>query len=227
MLKAIVTGANSEIGVNICKFLLGRNYEVIACYHNGRRNLDKIKSEYMTTKKCDLTNEDEIKSLCELTMKVDLLVNVAAVCFDCNFLEKSKAEFMKTYEVNVVSTFLLAKNLNTKNGYIINISSADGIDTYNDISMDYCASKAALNNLTKTLAMALPQTRVFAIAPGWVDTQKNKEINQEYLHAEMKRTNQKKMVQIEDIIKKISDILDNKYTSGNIIRIDGENENVY
>ena len=49
------------------------------------------------------------------------------------------------------------------NGLIINVSSTDGIDTYNEVSMDYCASKAAINNLTKTFALAFNNIKVIGV----------------------------------------------------------------
>ena len=223
MRMALVTGANSEIGVAICKKLLNLNYKVIACCHKNSDRIKIINHPNLEIKFLDLKNEKEIEEISS-NLEVDILINVAAVYFDCDFRVKEKEDFMACFEVNVVAPFLLAKYLKIKRN-IINISSTDGIDTYNVISMDYCASKAALNNLTKTLALALPDINVVALALGWVKT--GNEINQEYLKKEMKRTKQKKLIELEHIEEYIERVLSNQYKSGSIIRIDGVNEDVY
>lgn len=223
MKLAVVTGANSEIGISICRRLLNLNYKVIACCHNNSERIDSIANPNLEIRFVDLKNEKEIEAF-SYNLEVDVLINVAAVYFDCDFQVKEKKDFMDCFEVNVVAPFLLAKHLKVRKS-IINISSTDGIDTYNVISMDYCASKAALNNLTKTLSLALPNINVTALALGWVKT--DNEINHEYLKSEMKRTKQEKLIELSYIENYIEKILNNEYESGSIIRVDGVNEDVY
>lgn len=223
MALAIVTGANSDIGFSICKTLLQKKYKVIGCYYQNKEKISTIEDPNFKMYYLNLKNENEIKMLCD-GLTIDVLINVAAVYFDCDFRVKEKADFMNCFEVNVVAPFLLAKYANVKKN-IINISSTDGIDTYNVISMDYCASKAALNNLTSTLALALPETNVVALALGWVKT--NNLINEDYLKAEMQRVNQKELIELSLISEYIGKILDNEYKSGSIIRLDGVNNDVY
>lgn len=223
MERALVTGANSEIGVAICKCLLENNYEVIACCHQNYERIEKIVNPNLQIKTLNLKSEEEIIKL-SAHLEVDVLINVAAVYFDCDFKVKEKSDFMECFEVNVVAPFLLAKHLVIRKN-IINISSTDGIDTYNVISMDYCASKAALNNLTKTLSLALPEVNVTALALGWVKT--SNEINEDYLQQEMQRANQEELIEIDLIVEYMMKILQNHYKSGSIVRIDGVEENVY
>ena len=222
---ALVTGANSEIGLTICNFLLKQNYEVIACYHENDDRLRKINDEKLTIRKLNLENEEEINNLLE-THVFNLIVNAAAYYEDDYYQNISKADFMKSFEINVVAPFLIAQKVKMNNGIIINISSTDGIDTYNELTINYAASKAALNNLTKSLAYSLKNIKVYALALGWVNTEFIRNINQEYLSDDMRRTKQKRLVELEEIEKYIDKILKSEYKSGAIIRIDGE-ENVY
>ncbi len=219
MKKAIVTGSNSEIGLEICKTLLSLDYYVIACIHENKERIKKVENKNLQIIKLDLTNEDEILNL---NCKADLIVNVAAYYFDDYFHNITKADFIKTLDVNVVAPFILFKNLLLDNGVMINISSTDGIDTYNEINISYAASKAALNNLTQSLAYARSESKVYALALGWVNTELIRSINQDYLKNEMIRTNQKRLVNIDEITLTIKKILNGCYKTGSIIRIDGE-----
>ena len=182
MKLAIVTGANSEIGVTICETLLDLNYNVIACIHKGNRRIKKIAHQNLEIRKLNLRKEKEIINF---GFKADLIVNVAAYYFDDYYQNISKANFMHTLEVNLVAPFLMTKHLLKKNGTVINISSTDGIDTYNELNITYSASKAGLNNLTQSLAYAKKDSKIYALALGWVNTKMIQEINQEYLKSEM------------------------------------------
>lgn len=223
MKKVLVTGANSKIGTSICKMLLKKSFRVLAICHNKTDNIALVKNDNLEIKFLDLKNEKEIIELCE-KLDVNILINCAAVNFDCDFNVKEKSDFMECFEVNVVAPFLLAKHLHNLEN-IINISSKDGIDTYNVISMDYCASKAALNNLTKTLALALPNTNVVALALGWVNV--DNEINIDYLNSELKRTKQNRLIELSEINECVNKIINNNYETGSIIVLDGVDEYVY
>ena len=64
-----------------------------------------------------------------------------------------------------------------KSGSIINISSTNGIDTYYPTSIDYDVSKSVLISLTYNSAVQYsPYVRANCIAPGWVNTEMNKEL---------------------------------------------------
>ena len=127
---------------------------------------------------------------------------------------------MRTLDVNVVAPLMLAKLI--KKGVIINISSTDGIDTYNELNITYAVSKAALNHLTKSLAYAMPDVKVYALALGWVNTEMIRSINQDYLVSEMKRTKQNRLVELQEITEYIDKILIGEYKTGEIIRVEGE-----
>ncbi|MEG2351590.1 MAG: SDR family oxidoreductase, partial [Bacilli bacterium] len=138
---------------------------------------------------------------------------------------KTKEEFMRVLEVNLVGTFLVCKYTSKylDGGVIINVSSTDADDTYSEISMDYCASKAGVNSLTKTLSLALPNVRVISIMPPWVKTDSVMEMNPLYLEKELKRVNQKRLLEKEEVSNKILEIVLNRdIKSGSIVKIEGE-----
>ena len=108
-----------------------------------------------------------------------------------------------------------------KEGIIVNVSSTDAIDTYNILSIDYSASKAAILNMTKNMANTYNSFKICAICPNWVNTESIREMNQEYLESEMKRIGQKKLIEPNIVAKKIYDIVtDNNIISGSIVRMD-------
>ena len=135
---------------------------------------------------------------------------------------------MRVLEVNLVGTFMICKEA-IRNGVsdIINISSTDSIDTYQCLNVDYSCSKAGVNILGKTIALAYPNIRIITVLPNWINTNSVLEMNQEYLHDEMKRIGQSKLLDKEKVAKKILNIYESKsIKSGELIRIDEGDLNV-
>ena len=69
--------------------------------------------------------------------------------------------------------------------------------------MDYCASKAGVNSLTQTFSMAIPNNRFISIMLPWVNTEAIKDMFPEYLESELKRTNQKRLLEPDEVAKEI------------------------
>ena len=178
----LVTGASSDIGNHLANTLASKNATVIGIY-----NKTKIDNSKFINYKCDITKEKYIKKLMKMIKNkygyINILINGAALSLDNDMYSKTKKEFMKVLEVNLVGTFLMCKyaSLLMDNGVIINIASTDGIDTYSVFSMDYSSSKAGIINLTKNLANRLNNIKVCGIAPNWVKTKSVLEMNKDYL----------------------------------------------
>ena len=231
---AFVTGSSIGLGKGIIIELAKNKCNVIIGYNNSKEkaeNLKKYIEENYNVKalsvKCDVTNEESIKNAISYIVdnfsKIDVIINNAAFAQDNYIDEKTKEEFMKVLETNLVGPFLVSKYAYKymDNGIIINISSKDAVSTYNDISMDYCASKAGLNSLTKTLSLALKNIKVLSVMPGWIDTESIREMNPEFLKSELKRIGQEKLSTVEDVSKQIVNIIkDDKIKSGKIIELE-------
>ena len=112
---------------------------------------------------------------------------------------------------------------NIVNGFIFNISSTDGIDTGNIYSIDYNASKAAINNMSKTFSLE-SNNKIISICPNWVDTESTKDIDENYLKSELKRVKQDKLINVNTIPKVINDCIKNNIETGSIIRIEGDED---
>lgn len=227
--NAFITGCARGIGRKIAIDLARLGYNIIGTYNTSleeiidlQKNIESIgvKFDYY---KLDLSNEESINNVCyEIKNKyenIDILVNNAALSLDCGFLDKTKEEFMKVLEVNLVGPFLLIQKLNSllNGSKIINISSTDGISTYSKLNMDYSASKAGLINLTKSLALELANAKIYALCPNWVNTESIREMSPEYLKEEMERIGQKKLIEPKDVSNKLINIIKNDIESGSII----------
>lgn len=222
---ALVTGGVKGLGCAFAKELSNRGYQVIATYLNSELEARELmmNNKNIRTVKCDVRDEAIIKELISTLDKIDLLINNAAIVSDCSFQEKSAFEFMNTLNTNVVGPFLMIKHATKKmdaNSTIINISSNNTLGNHNPLSMDYDVSKSALNMLTLDMHEALKdrKIKIFAIAPGWIDTEAIREMNPLYLQQEMNKVNQEKLLEPHELAKHILDHMP-EYASGQTIEI--------
>lgn len=230
---ALITGSAKGIGREIALDLARSGYNIIATYNTSLKEINELKHKIenigvnFDLYKLDLSDENNINNVCnnlkEKYDNIDVLVNNAALSLDNEFLHKTKDEFMKVLEVNLVGPFLLIQKLNNLliDSKIINISSTDGINTYSKLSMDYSASKAGLINLTKSLALELKNNKVYALCPNWVNTESIREMNPDYLEQEMNRVGQSKLIDPKEVSHKVLDIIESDLESGSIIVMEG------
>ena len=226
---ALITGCAKGIGKEIALELARDGYNIIGTYNTSLDEIKILKERIEALGlsfdyyKLDLSKEEEIDKLVSYIKskyeKIDILINNAALSLDNSFEFKTKEEFMKVLEVNLVGPFLLTQKLKDllEGGIIINISSTDGINTYSKLSMDYSASKAGLINLSKSLSLELENTKVYCLCPNWVDTESIREMDQDYLNSELKRIGQRKLIDPKMVAKEIIKIKDSNMKSGSII----------
>jgi 3-oxoacyl-[acyl-carrier protein] reductase len=229
----LITGASSGIGKVIATYFANLGINLILTYHKNFSDVDKLKNElvskYNINVDCfylDLASEKSIKKLVSEVRnkykKINYLINNAAISLDNYLYDKTKDEFMKVLEINVVGTFLMMKYFNKMvKDYIINISSTDGIDTGSIHSLDYNVSKAGINILTKTFSLD-SSNKIISICPNWINTLSTNEMNQDYLNSELKRIKQDKLISEITIPKVIDNCIKEEIVSGSIIRIDGD-----
>ena len=235
MKTVLITGASKGLGKSIAEIFAKNNYNIIL--HYNTTNIDKLKKELekynvqVLPIKADITKEEEIKNMVEKIKnnfkKIDVLINNAAIAIDTTFEDKTKENILKTLDTNLIGPFLLTKHIEkyiNKGGTIINISSTNGIDTYYEYSLDYDASKAALISLTHNLALHFaPNIRVNAVAPGWINTEMNKNLDENYKKEEENKILLKRFAEPEEIAKVVYFLStdDAKYINNEVIRVDG------
>lgn len=161
--------------------------------------------------------------------RIDVLINNAAIALDCVFEDKKISDFKKVLDVNLIGPFTLSREvgknmLEHKSGVIINVSSTNAIDTYYEYGLDYDASKAALISLTHNLSKHFaPYVRVNAVAPGWVNTDMNRNLDEDYIKEEEKNIYLKRFAEAKEIAKVIYFLAsdDASYITNEVIRVDG------
>jgi NAD(P)-dependent dehydrogenase (short-subunit alcohol dehydrogenase family) len=184
MKVALVTGANTGIGLAIAKRLLADGfalgYATAADDDAAKKPLDELNGEIAHVHG-DLNDPDVPGRLVNETVdnlgSIDVLVNNAGVVIAKPFFELTLADFDVTFAVDVRASFLLAQEAAKRmksGGSIVNITSVHEHIPRPNLSV-YAAAKAALGMLTKGLAIELADhnIRVNSVAPGVIATHRN------------------------------------------------------
>ena len=236
----LVTGGARGIGRSTIIEFAKRNYDVVINYCHSEADSNELKEfvekEYNVSAlviKASVSNESEVEAMVEQVIEVfghiDVLVNNAGIAIDTTFDDKTYDNFMEILKVNLIGTFIVSKYvgkymLANGEGNIINVSSTNGIDTVYPESLDYDASKAGVISLTKNLALQYaPNIRVNTVAPGWVTTDMNKELDYNFIKKEEGKIILNRFADPSEIAKVIVFLAssDASYINGSIIRVDG------
>ena len=236
----LVTGSSIGLGASIIKKFASNNYNVVINYNTNKEKAEQLANEinekYQTDYllvKCDITNEKEVQEMYNEIKRIygqlDVLVNNAGIAIDTTWEDKTKDNFRKTLELNLIAPFFLTRLFaddmyQNKQGKIINISSTNGIDSYYEFSLDYDASKAALINLTHNLANHYaPYINVNCVCPGWINTPMNKELDDEFKQKETNKILLNRFAEPEEIANLVYFLSTDEasYINDSIIKIDG------
>lgn len=235
----LITGSIS-LAKEIIKIFAKNNFNIVMTYLNHKKEAFELEKEIKESYnietlciKCDISKEEDIinlkKEILNKFNTLDVLINNASISMDSTFEMKTKENFMKILEINLVGTFLMCKHFgdimyDKKNGNIINISSANAIDTYYEYSLDYDASKAGIVNLSHNLANHYaPYVRVNTICPGWINTKMNENISEEFKKKEEDKILLNRFADSNEIAEVIYFIASDKasYINDSIIKVDG------
>ncbi len=180
----LITGASKGIGKAISLESGKNNY--LSLFARSEKDLKSISDEIIKNdNKCiyysgDIKKEEDIKKCIQNTIdtfgKIDVLINNAGIGYFKRVDEFSYEEFDEIQKVNLYGTFLFTKYvtkhmIESKSGYIINISSVAGLNGFKS-GTAYAASKFAMNGFTESLREDLKQygIGVSVVCPGSVRT---------------------------------------------------------
>jgi len=235
---ALVTGSTSGIGKAIANQLASEGFSVVFHSRSSVEEGQRLASQNENASyiQADLSNQTESKGLIEKIAskygRLDVLVNNAAQTevIDHSNLKAATPEIWRMlHEVNVISPWTLiseAEPLLKKSSSedvtscIINISSHAGVRP-KGASIPYSVTKAALNHMTKLLALNLgPDIRVNAIAPGLVHTPMSKDWAAA-CELWKNKAPMKRGAQPEEIAYVAGMLINSSYLTGEIILSDG------
>ena len=159
--------------------------------------------------------------------KIDVLINNAGITQTKLFTDITQQDWNNMINTNLNSVFYMSQEvipymIHEKEGLIINISSIWGM-TGASCEVHYSVAKAGVDAMTKSLAkeLGLSNIRVNSIAPGIIDTDMNKYLSKEELKEIEKEIPLGKIGSTLDIAKCVKWLIEDNYTTGQIISING------
>lgn len=234
----LITGASRGIGRDIAKTLAkNSNNMLIANYNKSEKEAielkEGLKSEGIDIEiiKADVSKRNEAKEMVQEVLnkygKIDVLINNAGISQYKLFNDITDEEWDNIINTNLKSAFMVTQEtvrnmINNKEGCIINISSIWGVAGAS-MEVAYSTSKAGLIGLTKSLAKELGPSniRVNAIAPGIINTGMNNRFSKDELQSIKDEIPLEKIGNTADITKCVKWLIEDSYTTGQVISING------
>ena len=233
--RVLITGGASGIGAATARRFLEEGSKVCVLDRDPEAN-KKIKNELPTLNaalNADVTNLDQVKNAFAEAIHamggVDVLINNAGISIRHNFLDITPDEWNRVIAVNLTGVFFVAQAaarhmIEQSGGVILQTASTNGIIGY-PFYADYNATKAAVIELTKSMALELaPKIRVNAVAPGYVLTPMQRA---EYTDAMLEAVNQKIPLRRHAMPEEVAALFaflasdDAQFITGAIYTIDG------
>ncbi len=235
---AVVTGGAGGIGSAICRRLAEAGMQIVITYSRSRDQAEAVAASlpgaHHVAIRCPVDDSAAQEALAQSIAarygRLDILVNNAGITrpvphADLDALDDSLIDDI--FRVNVRGAIASVRALRgllaaDDGGLIVNISSI-AARTAVGSNIAYCASKAALDNLTMSLARALaPQIRVVSVSPGWVDGEYARRMPPEYVQQQADLTPLGRIAQPDDVADAVYAAAVNlRFTTGCVIPVDG------
>lgn len=236
---AVVTGASRGIGREIAVTLAAKGAVVIVNYNGSAARAEAVVKEIeeaggrAEAVQCNVSEYDKAAELMSYVVKkygrVDILVNNAGITRDNLLMKMSEEDFDAVIATNLKGAFNCIKHisrqmLKQKSGRIINISSVSGV-MGNAGQANYCASKAGIIGITKSVARELASRGITsnAVAPGFIDTEMTEVLSDSVKAAATEQIPMKHFGSTKDIANTVAFLASDEagYITGQVICVDG------
>ena len=213
---ALVTGSSGGLGAHFARTLARHGAPVVLAARRREKLIDLAESinadgGQAVAVELDVTDSasvrDALADAQRLVGTVRILVNNSGIASPSAVLDTEDEEWQKVLDTNLTGAFLMAREAARRMvaakeaGSIINITSILGLGVMSRLA-SYCASKAGLKHLTEAMALEFARygIRVNAIAPGYIET----DMNREFFRSEpglalIQRIPQRRLGQPEDL----------------------------
>ena len=230
--KAIVTGANGQLGSVFTDFLVTNGYFVYAVDLNfeNEDTLDCVQKVQL-----DITDSQAVCEFFNPIDDLDVLINNAGIGVFTSFEDRTASEFRNVMDVNLLGTFLMSqaaiKIMKLKNkGKIVNIASIYGSTSSDERiygqsgrnnSEVYSATKAGVISLTQYMAAHFGKYNIQtnSISPGGIHNEQSEDFVKNYEY----KTPMHRMANPSDMLSTLNYLISEEtgYTNGQNIAVDG------
>ena len=236
---AVITGASRGIGKCIATKFAKEGANVVINYRNNEEEALKVKQELedlgsqVLVVKADVSELEQAENLIKEAKKefgrVDILVNNAGITKYNLIIRIKEEDFDSVIKTNLKGAFNCLKAvtpimLKQKYGKIVNMASVVGV-VGNPGQVNYCASKAGLIGMTKSLAKEIGSRNITvnAIAPGFIDTDMTKILSDDQKKKILSQIPLNKFGNVEDIanVALFLGSENSNYITGQVIHVDG------
>lgn len=231
-MRALITGADGEIGCALVHYLLKNKYDVIALDKNIQ-HLQMIANENPRLSFCqiDFLDQQAVENILGcMNQPFDVLIYAAGIREIVPMMHLSLSQWRAVMDVNLTGAFLASQcaaklaiehDLPLSIIYVASISGMQG----EPMRSAYCASKHGMLGLTKTLAIELAeyQIRVNAIAPGLIETSLTRPYldNPETMDQLNKNIPLRQWGKPDHIVQAVDFLIHNDYATGSTLVVDG------
>lgn len=235
---ALVTGASRGIGRAVAMKLAAEGASVVVSATSqagAQKTADEIQAAggKALAVKVDVTVAEEVATLVTKTVeafgRLDILVNNAGITRDGLLMRMKESDWQEVVDTNLRGTFLCtreASKIMTKArfGRIINISSVVG-QMGNPGQANYCASKAGIDGLTKSVARELARRNITvnSVAPGFIETDMTEGLSEKTRDALIQQVPLERLGNVDDVANAVlflaSDLAG--YITGQVLSVNG------
>ncbi len=233
--KALVTGASGGIGESIARALHAAG-AIVGLHGTREEKLQALAADLgdrVHVFPANLGDGAAVKALAETAEKelggIDILVNNAGITKDGLFVRMSDDDWDSVLDINLKSVFQLTRDvvypmMRRKGGRIINITSVVGV-TGNPGQGNYCASKAGMIGMSKSLAMEIASrgVTVNCVAPGFIETPMTDALNDKQKEAILGSVPAKRLGTGDEVASAVVYLASNEasYITGQTVHVNG------